>query len=83
MSEISQFYDEFAEQQKSTGINNRHISILEHLTKLGLKPYHNVLEVGCGVGTVSELILTPESVKANIIFSGFLSLGIGEKSLKK
>ncbi len=33
--------------------------------------------------TVSELILTPESVKANIIFSGFLSLGIGENSLKK
>ena len=33
--------------------------------------------------TVSELILTPESVKANIIFSGNLLLGIGETSLKK
>ena len=31
---------------------------------------------------VSDLILTPESVKANIVFSGNLSLGIGESTLK-
>ncbi len=31
--------------------------------------------------TVSELILTPESVKANIVFSGGLSIGIGERDL--
>jgi hypothetical protein len=33
--------------------------------------------------TVSELILTPESVKANIVFSGSLSIGIGEVTLKR
>ncbi|HEY5510080.1 MAG TPA: DUF4403 family protein [Prolixibacteraceae bacterium] len=33
--------------------------------------------------TVSELILTPESIKANIVFSGNLSLGISEQAMKK
>ena len=33
--------------------------------------------------TVSELILTPESVKANIVFSGNLSIGIGAVAVKK
>jgi hypothetical protein len=33
--------------------------------------------------TVSELILAPESVKANIVFSGNLSFGISEASLKQ
>jgi len=33
--------------------------------------------------TVSELMMTAESVKANIVFSGNLSLGIGESTLKK
>lgn len=32
---------------------------------------------------VSELMMTAESVKANIVFSGNLSLGIGESALKK
>ena len=33
--------------------------------------------------TVSDLILTPESVKANIVFSGSLAIGIGDVSVKK
>ena len=33
--------------------------------------------------TVSELVLTPESVKANMVFSGYLSIGIGEIAVKK
>ena len=33
--------------------------------------------------TVSELILAPESVKANMVFSGNLSIGIGEIQVKK
>lgn len=33
--------------------------------------------------TVSELMLAPESVKANIVFSGNLSVGIGEVAVKK
>jgi Domain of unknown function (DUF4403) len=33
--------------------------------------------------TVSELMLTPLSVKANLVFSGRMSIGIGESALKK
>ena len=33
--------------------------------------------------TVSELMLTPLSVKANLVFSGRMSIGIGEAALKK
>ncbi len=33
--------------------------------------------------TVSDLSLTPESVKANIVFSGSLAIGIGDVSVKK
>ncbi|HYF70808.1 MAG TPA: class I SAM-dependent methyltransferase [Ohtaekwangia sp.] len=57
MSDVIEFYDNFSSRQARAGINNRHISILFHLEQLGLKKDHHVLEVGCGIGTVSELIL--------------------------
>lgn len=57
MSEVVEFYDKFSVRQSSIGINNRHLSIVYHLEQAGLKKSDRVLEVGCGVGTVSELIL--------------------------
>jgi len=33
--------------------------------------------------TVTDLIMTPESVKANLVFSGKVALGIGDEALKK
>lgn len=57
MSDVIEFYDNFSSRQARAGINNRHLSILFHLEQLGLKKHHHVLEVGCGIGTVSELIL--------------------------
>ncbi len=56
MSEVSIYYDEFSKEQFQRGINNRHLSIQYHLEKYGLRPNFKVLEVGCGIGTVSELI---------------------------
>lgn len=57
MSEVVDFYDNFSSHQSGAGINNRHLSIRFHLEKQGLKKNHRVLEIGCGVGTVSTLIL--------------------------
>jgi trans-aconitate 2-methyltransferase len=57
MSEVVEFYDNFSSRQSWAGINNRHLSIQFHLEKAGLKKNHKVLEVGCGIGTVSHLIL--------------------------
>lgn len=57
MSEVAEFYDEFTSRQIRAGINIRHVSIDYHLKLAGLKATDHVLEVGCGVGTVSHLIL--------------------------
>jgi trans-aconitate 2-methyltransferase len=55
--EVEEFYNAFKEQQQKLGVNIRHRTILRNLKKAGLKPDSNVLEIGCGIGTVSSLIL--------------------------
>jgi trans-aconitate 2-methyltransferase len=57
MSEnVAKFYDEFADKQRKIGVNSRHFSILRKVVDAGLKPNHRILEVGCGIGTVSHLL---------------------------
>jgi trans-aconitate 2-methyltransferase len=53
---VAAFYDKFAVQQEKIGINSRHLQILDKLVDSGLKPHHKVLEIGCGIGTVSYLM---------------------------
>lgn len=53
---VKEFYDEYSSSQQKTGINKRHRSILSKLRKAGLKPDSSVLEIGCGIGTLSELL---------------------------
>jgi len=65
-AKIEVYYDEFVEKQKKTGINQRHYSILGKLLASGLKSNHNVLEIGCGIGTFTSL-LVKEVVKGDII----------------
>jgi trans-aconitate 2-methyltransferase len=55
--QVEDFYNNFKEHQKKLGINIRHRSILKNLKKAGLKNTMNVLEIGCGIGTVSHLVL--------------------------
>jgi cyclopropane fatty-acyl-phospholipid synthase-like methyltransferase len=50
------YYDHFAERQVRVGINKRHRAIRAWLKRFGLKPGMDVLELGCGVGTQTELI---------------------------
>jgi trans-aconitate 2-methyltransferase len=52
------FYDNFSTRQINAGINLRHKAILKGLKKAGLKNYDDVLEIGCGVGTLTQLIAT-------------------------
>jgi len=54
--DVSDFYDDYVPRQVSVGINDRHRSILGLLVRFGLRPHHHVLEIGSGVGTVTELI---------------------------
>jgi trans-aconitate 2-methyltransferase len=55
--EVEEFYNTFKAHQQKLGVNIRHRTIFKNLKKLGLKPDSNVLEIGCGIGTVSSLIL--------------------------
>jgi trans-aconitate 2-methyltransferase len=50
------FYDEYADRQMRVGVNARHRSIQRWLREFGLSPGMDVLEIGCGVGTQTELI---------------------------
>lgn len=53
---IVNYYDKYVKHQSSVGINARHKKIQFFLEKFGLKPHHQVLEIGCGIGTITELI---------------------------
>ncbi|WP_192821180.1 trans-aconitate 2-methyltransferase [Rufibacter sp. LB8] len=53
---VSSFYDEYTEQQFKKGIHIRHRTILKNLKKAGLQPNSKVLEIGCGIGTVTHLL---------------------------
>lgn len=54
--EIKKFYDDYARSQISTGVNERHHSIREIVMTEGALPGMCVLEMGCGVGTLTGLL---------------------------
>jgi len=83
-SKVADWYDEFSTQQVNTGINLRHKSIHEWCLKFGLKKTDSVLEIGCGVGTQSQLIaeyLTKGKLTINDISEK--SVDIARERLKK
>ncbi|MEZ4800592.1 MAG: class I SAM-dependent methyltransferase [Flavobacteriales bacterium] len=55
--QISEFYDEYSTQQKKIGVNIRHRTIIKNLVKAGLDNSSNVLEIGCGIGTLTSLLV--------------------------
>ncbi|MDB4090893.1 class I SAM-dependent methyltransferase [Crocinitomicaceae bacterium] len=55
--QVEDFYDDFVKTQTKIGVSVRHRLIHKALKKIGLKDSSNVLEVGCGIGTVSSLII--------------------------
>jgi trans-aconitate 2-methyltransferase len=55
--EVENYYNNYVSHQKKIGVSNRHRIIFKNLLKLGLRKESNVLEIGCGIGTVSSLII--------------------------
>lgn len=53
---IIEFYDNFIVEQQSSGINDRIYGLFKRLKKLGLTPAFNILELGCGIGTMTFLL---------------------------
>lgn len=74
---VVRFYDQFAEKQEKTGINSRHLSILDKAKQAGLASNHRILEVGCGIGTVSHLLAT------QVPQGKVLALDISPESIEK
>ena len=73
--DISQFYDEYVDNQKKMAYNERHICLYKKLKQLGLNHNSSILEIGCGIGVISSLI-------AKTVTSGkIISLDISPKSI--
>jgi 2-polyprenyl-3-methyl-5-hydroxy-6-metoxy-1,4-benzoquinol methylase len=56
LQDSSDFYDDFVEHQEAIGVNDRHRAILSQMRRAGFAPTDRVLEIGCGVGTLTELV---------------------------
>jgi len=54
--EIKNWYNVFSKKQLTTGTNLRHYTIINHLINSGLKKNSAVLEIGCGIGTLTGLL---------------------------
>ena len=63
---VAEFYDNFAESQFESGIHHRHLAIMQWLQKFGMPKSGNFLEIGCGVGTQTELILRYLNLDATV-----------------
>lgn len=58
--DVADFYDKEWAEYEAKGLskpNSRHRTILKNLKRAGLKKSSSVLEVGCGVGSLSGLII--------------------------
>lgn len=53
---VSDWYDGFTAHQSKLGINIRHRTILKNAKAAGLRDGMRVLEIGCGIGTVTSLL---------------------------
>ena len=73
---IAEYYDSFKSHQLKLGIHVRHRTIFKNLKKNGLQSNSKVLEIGCGIGTVSKLILR------HIIHGKFVGVDISAESIE-
>ncbi len=55
--EVKSYYDKYTTRQVHVGVNDRHRSILEKSVYNGMLATDRVLEIGCGVGTYTSLLM--------------------------
>jgi trans-aconitate 2-methyltransferase len=76
------FYDKYVGRQTEVGVNARHHAILGWLRRSGLRPDHRLLEIGCGVGTLTQLLaeeLDPRGSVVGVDFSARSVEAAGER----
>lgn len=82
--QVSDWYDGFTAQQKKLGINLRHRTILRNARKAGLRDGIQVLEVGCGIGTVTSLLVkNVRDVKILAVDISPKSISIAKENLRR
>ncbi len=52
----SEYYDNFINYQVETGINDRIYGLYRKLCKTGLNADYDILEIGCGIGSLTYLL---------------------------
>jgi trans-aconitate 2-methyltransferase len=65
-SEIREFYDDYVERQGAVGINDRHRAIMSWLEQAGMEPGQRVLEIGCGIGTLTQLLVEAVGARGHV-----------------
>lgn len=55
-NEVRNWYNRFSERQRTTGVNLRHYRLCNEIIRAGLRKNSSVLEIGCGVGTLTGLL---------------------------
>ena len=55
--EVEEYYDDYINHQRKIGISVRHRIIAKKVKKLGVPKNASILEIGCGIGTVSKLLI--------------------------
>ncbi|MBK9735605.1 MAG: class I SAM-dependent methyltransferase [Saprospiraceae bacterium] len=50
------WYNDFSKQQIKTSINLRHYTLFNKIVNAGLKKESKILEIGCGIGTLTGLL---------------------------
>lgn len=56
MSEVKNWYNSYVIKQAEVGINIRHYTLINRILSDGLKSDSKILEIGCGIGTLTQLI---------------------------
>lgn len=74
--EIKSYYDNYIDHQKKIGISIRQRIIAQNVKKLGINKNANILEIGCGIGTVSRLLIKM------IPYGNFVGCDISPKSIE-
>ena len=54
--DAASFYDNYITTQVESGINDRIHGLFHRVCRTGLKPESNLLEIGCGIGTLTYLL---------------------------
>ena len=75
-TQIASYYDDFAAHQQKVSCNERHITLLKKLKELGMNKSSSLLELGCGIGTITSLI-------SKVVRNGFVeAVDISPKSIE-